>query len=497
MRLAGVSLGVFAASLTFAQAPATRLAFEKADIHLSVPGSGEEGGFLPEGRFECRATTMLKLISIAYGVNTDLVVGGPDWLATDRFDVVAKAPSRQASRGDLMEMLRGLLADRFGLVVREEQRDMPVYLLVVGPKGLKMRPSVNPQGPDCPTVDGDPGMNHRACRDYGMADLSKLLPQIARNYVDHPVVDTTGLDGFYNFPLDWMSKPTYVAAKADGSPAVSLFDALDKVGLKLSPGTRPMQAIVISHVNPTPTEDAKQAPAPTQFEAAEVRPSKSATQRAGLSALPGGEVQILGYTLHDLVALAFEVKSGRVDGGPKWLDSDRFDVIAKSPEAMSPHALSGMLKSLLVDHFRLQTHIEDRPVPVFALVTEKESPRLKESDGSARSQCDLLTADTGRSFNCRNTTMAQLAERLPDVAQAYITLPMVDLTGLKSAYDFTLTWTPKNPTSDRRGADIGGQATTPTGGLTVFEAIDKQLGLKLEERKHPLPVVVIDRAEKP
>ena len=218
-------------------------------------------------------------------------------------------------------------------------------------------------------------------------------------------------------------------------------------------------------------------------------------QREGLTALPSGEVEILGYTLREVIVLAFEVKGDRVAGGPKWLDSDRFDVIAKSPDAMSPHAIGAMLKNLLADKFQLQTHTEERPLPVFVLVAGKESPKLKISDGSARSQCDLVVADQGRSYTCRNTTMAQLAERLPGVAQAYLTLPTIDLTGLKQAYDFTLTWTPKNPHSDTRGPEVG-QASTPAGGLTVFEAVEKQLGLKIEERKHPMPVIVVDRAEK-
>jgi uncharacterized protein (TIGR03435 family) len=131
-------------------------------------------------------------------------------------------------------------------------------------------------------------------------------------------------------------------------------------------------------------------------------------------------------------------------------------------------------------------------LPVFALVAGKDSPKLKASDGGARSQCDLLVADTGRSYTCRNTTMAQLAERLPDVAQAYFTLPLVDLTELKGAYDFTLTWTPKI-----RGPRVQvDQASTPAGGVTVFEAIERQLGLKVEERKYPLPLLVVDGAGK-
>jgi uncharacterized protein (TIGR03435 family) len=489
--------GILLAQAAFGQAAAKHLAFEKADVHISVPGTREEGGFLPEGRFECRATTMLKLISVAYGVNMDQVAGGPDWLATNRFDIVAKAPSRKASRPELLEMLRTLLADRFGLAAQEEQKDMPVYLLSVGPKGPKLQASANPQGPDCPTVGGDPAMNHRACRDFSMADLAKLLPQIARNYIDRPVVDNTRLDGFYNFQLDWMSRPTYLSAKADGDAAVSLFDGLAKLGLKLDPGTRPMQAIVVTHVNATPSEEPnKGTETAARFEVADVRPSKSSTQREGLSALPGGQVEILGYTLRDLIVLAFEVRADRVAGGPKWADADRFDVIAKSPDAMSPHVMSGMLKSLIVERFKLQTHTEDRPLPVFALVTEKDSPKLKASDGAERSQCDLIVADQGRSFACRNTTMAQLSERLPDVAQAYFTLPMVDMTGLKGAYDFTLTWTPRNRPRRIVLADGANQASTPTGGLTVFEAIDKQLGLKIEERKHPMPVIVIDHAER-
>ncbi len=498
---AHVMLGQGVQHAAFGQA-AARLAFEKADVHVSVPSTREVGGFLPDGRFECRATTMQKLISVAYAVNLDQVTGGPSWLATDRFDVAAKAHSRKAMHAEVVEMLQTLLADRFGLVVEEQQKDMPVFLLAVAPKGTKMQVSDHPQTPVCPSVGGAPSMNHRACSDFGMGDLVKLLPLIARNYIDRPVIDDTGLAGFYNFRLDWTSKPTLIAAKiaakSEGTPTVSLSDALAKLGLELHPATRPMPAIVVEHVNPTPTEDpVKSTEPPRHFEVAEVRPSKASAQRQGLSALPSGEVEILGYTVRELMMLAFEVKADRVAGGPKWLDSDHFDIIAKSPDAMSPHAISGMLKTLIVDKFKLQTHTEDRPLSVFALVVAKEGSKLRESVGGARSQCDLVVADTGRSFNCRSTTMAQLVDRLPEVAQAYFTLPMVDLTDLKGAYDFTLSWTPKNPRSDRRSLEPEGRASTPTGGLTVFEAIERQLGLKVEERKHPLPVIVVDGAVKP
>ena len=492
-RSAWLVAAIFLAHAAIAQ---PRLAFEKADVHISAPGTGEQGGFLPEGRFECRGTTMLKLLSVAYGVGPNQVVGGPEWLATDRFDIAAKAPSRQVSRPELLEMLRTLLADRFGLAVRQDQKEIPVYLLAVAPKGFKLRESEHPQTADCPSVGGDPRLNHRVCHDVGMEDLVKLLPEIAHNYIDRPVVDGTGIKGFYNFRLDWMSQPTYLAAKADGSGAVSLFDAVERLGLKLEPVTRPMPAIVVERVNPTPTADANKSAAPPRFDVAEVKPSKASVERQGLSALPGGQVEILGYTLRELIVLAFEVKADRVTGGPHWIDSDRFDVIAKSPDVMSPHAIAGMMKTLLQEKFALATHSEDRPLPVFALVAAKATV-MRTANGAARSQCDLVVADRGRSFTCRNTTMAELAGRLPNVAQAYFALPLVDMTELKGAYDFTLTWTPKNRRSDYRGPDVSAQASTPPGGLTVFEALEKELGLKVEERKHPMPVIVVDRAEKP
>jgi len=142
-----------------------------------------------------------------------------------------------------------------------------------------------------------------------------------------------------------------------------------------------------------------------------------------------------------------------------------------------------MLKTLIVQRFKLATHNDQQPLPVFALVLGKGAPKLRKSDGSARSECKRGLGPIGITFTCRNTTLAQLAELLPNVAGAYITHPMVDLTGLEDAYDFDLTWTPKNRLPD-------------AGGLTVFEAIDKQLALKLEERKHPMPVIVIDHVER-
>jgi len=520
--LAGLSFVILLPQVALGQStasqPATRPAFEMADVHTSAPGAREGCVFLPGGRFDCHGATMLKLIATAYSVNSDLVLGGPEWLGADRFDISAKAPPGPASKEALLGMLQALLAERFGLVVHDERKDMPVYLLAVGKKAPNLRPAAKPNPPECPSVDGAPGLNHRACRAFTMADLSRLLPLAARNYVDRPVVDTTGLEGAYDFPLDWMGKDAYLATKANagGPRPVSMFDAVEKLGLKLEPGTRPTPVIVIDRVNrdsmsrdsmnrgvtDDPRGAGKSPAVTTGFEVAEVRPSKpGATERLTAQ---NGRLEIVGYTLRELITMAFNVKNDPVTGGPKWLDTDRFDVIAKSPEVKSPHAMSGMLKALIVQRFKLEIHNEDQPLPVFALVLGKRSPKLKETELPARSECKLSPAETGRAYVCQDTTMAQLAERLPDIAGAYVNHPVVDLTGLNGAYDFTLTWTPRArlPGAGGHSGDIGQpasgvvQASMPGGDLTVFEAIDEQLGLKLEERKHPMPVIVIDHVER-
>ena len=200
----------------------------------------------------------------------------------------------------------------------------------------------------------------------------------------------------------------------------------------------------------------------------------------------------MGATLKGLMTLAFNVDARMLVDGEKWLDEDRFDVIAKTAPSMPFEAMRGMLKSVLVERFRLATHNEDRPVPVYVLEAGKK-PKLKDSDGSARSDCKIVQSDK-RYYVCQNTTMAQFAERLPSVSAAYTHPPVLDLTGLKGAYDFQLYWTPKAALSTAKaGTDT---ASTPVDEYTVFEAVDKQLGLKLEEQKHPIQVVVIDKVER-
>jgi len=500
--------------------PTTNPVFEVADVHVSAPGAQQTGGFMPGGRVEVRGFTMLELITAAYDVEPEVVVGGPSWLNTDKFDVIAKAPptslSMEAMEPTLQAMLKALLADRFKLVAREEKKDMPVYVLTVGKSGPKLQPAANPGPPKESQGQGDPSINnHRKFESCTMAYLAERLHVAAKNFVDHPVVDETGLTGVYDFQLDWMGMAPYRQAKAnpEGPKPFGAFDGVEKLGLHLEAGKRPLPVIVVESVNETPTPNAAGVTAkiptfPTEFDVAEVRPAKPTAPPAGQAAPAGppgplgrpniqnGRVEFMGATLKGLITLAYDTTAERIASAPKWMDEDRFDVIAKAGATVPFDALRVMLKNLIVQRFKLVTHTEDQPMLVYVLEAGKK-PKLKESDGSARSDCTTQGTVKGRTFTCQNTTMAQFAERVPPAAGAYITPPLLDLTGIKGAYDFELYWTPKAQLQN--GATKGGdpsQASLPVNELTIFEAVDKQLGLKIEQQKHPIPMMVIDKVKR-
>jgi uncharacterized protein (TIGR03435 family) len=156
------------------------------------------------------------------------------------------------------------------------------------------------------------------------------------------------------------------------------------------------------------------------------------------------------------------------------------------------------LRTLLIDRFKLATHSDVRPVTVYALVAAK--PKMARADSSNRTTCKHPTVAANNvvsalaaSFTCQNISMAQFADKLQGIAGGYVDRPVVDLTGLDGAWDFTLSFSPV-----RVFQAGGGQSSDPNGAISLFEALEKQLGLKLEQQKHPMPVLVIDHVnEKP
>jgi uncharacterized protein (TIGR03435 family) len=165
-----------------------------------------------------------------------------------------------------------------------------------------------------------------------------------------------------------------------------------------------------------------------------------------------------------------------------------------------------MLRALLIDRFQMKTHYENRPTNAYSLVAVK--PKLKKGDPAVRASCEeaRTVAHDPRDANprlvrlisCRNATMAQFASKLQGLAPNYFAYDVADATGMSGGWDFTLSFTPSwmlSPAPD--GGQAGGASgpSDPDGAISLFAAIRKQLGLKLEMRKRVLPVVVIDHME--
>lgn len=507
--LAVVSLAALLAGAAIGQSTSSQPVFDAADVHVSLHGATDNFGSLRAGRVELKGKTMLNLIMMAYGMNygreDEKVIGGPAWLDTDRFDIVAKsAPG--SSQEALKSMLQALLADRFNLAIHNEEKPLPIFALTVS-KSLKIKESAAGQT-DCKASREGATFTY-TCHNMTIAGLAEGVRQMGAAYFDHPIVDRTGLKGEYDFTLKWTAKGLLGMPGADGGTGISMFDALDKqLGLKAEKSTQPTPVIVVDHVNQKPTGNPpdvteKLPPPRTEFEVADIKPSKPGTNENFDE--KNGRIVATAVSLKDLITFANDMDDSMVVGGEKWLETDRFDIVAKAAPATTDAEYRPMVRTLLEDRFKMKVHRENQPVPVYALtLPNKKSPKLKEADGSARSACKIGVDNGLRTYTCQNTTMAQFAEKIRQVARGYLDHIVVDLTGLTGAYDFAVSWAGVNRIRDGLGG--GGEAGRPAGdtpaaaepstGLTIFEAVDKQLGLKLAAQKHPMPVVVIDHIER-
>jgi uncharacterized protein (TIGR03435 family) len=308
---------------------------------------------------------------------------------------------------------------------------------------------------------------------------------------------------------------------ADQADRISIFDAVDKqLGLKLEEKPVPTPVIVVDSVNRKPTETPpgvaealSSIPAPTEFEVASMKPTGPDSRNMGLRTQPGGRLTAEGMTLRSLVNRAFNTNnSDEVAGLPKFADTDRYDIVAKAPSEaasaprMDMETVAPMIRALLVDRCKMTYHTEDRPVTAYSLVAAK--PKMKKADPDSRIFCKSAGAPVGappgsRVFTCQNVTMAQFADRLRNLTPE-LNWPVLDATGIEGGWDFAFTFSIGSMTMAARPVGDPGQAAAdvpsapaPTGGYTIFEAVEKQLGLKLEKRKRTMPVIVIDRFQKP
>jgi uncharacterized protein (TIGR03435 family) len=234
----------------------------------------------------------------------------------------------------------------------------------------------------------------------------------------------------------------------------------------------------------------------SQFEVASIKPAPpppNGRMHVSIRGGPGtedpGTFTCRNCNLFGLVAKAFDLEDYQLTA-PDWTNSARFEVSAKIAPGSTTEQFHAMLQNFLAERFQLTTHRAKKEMTVFHLVIAKSGPKFKEyvdrpppdNPGGPipRSNDYTMTILNNRAaLRTNGGTMADFAMHLAD----HLRQPVTDATGLQGKYDITLTWIPGEPSADDAGPSI-------------YQALQDQLGLKLESKKASIDIVVVDHAEK-
>lgn len=282
-RLAGAILGLTVATVGQMTAqvppPAAAKTFDVASVKPNKEGGPSSVRLLHGGTVTITNNNLRNMIRNVYNITNAQIVGGPDWIDSERFDITAKAAT-PFNQDEARGMLQALLAERFGLRTHTEQRELPVYLLTLSRKDGTLGPKMTKSGVDCralfaavaaggqmPERDANGalpcGISVRAGQGLVVGN-AVAMEALARNLiggVGRIVVDRTGLTGNFDIHLTFAPDPGQALppgaqppAVADPSAPSSLFTALqEQLGLKLEPGRAPVEVVVIDQVErPSP-----------------------------------------------------------------------------------------------------------------------------------------------------------------------------------------------------------------------------------------------------
>jgi bla regulator protein BlaR1 len=241
---------------------------------------------------------------------------------------------------------------------------------------------------------------------------------------------------------------------------------------------------------------------PETFEVASINLGDPLQSGTSYRTEPGGSLKVEGATLKSLILFAYDLREFQLQGATGWMTADRYTILAKGEMPGGPQTYQQMndaqrkaaaalirkrLQALLAERFQLATHRETKDLPLYAVVVAKDGVKMQPNtspDGSPQSMT------TGRGiFKAERASPDQIAQALAGLTRR----PVQDHTGLQGFYNLKMEWTPEAaaaaPGSDERPVE--------TSGPSLFTALQEQLGLKLESRKGPIEILIIDRAERP
>jgi uncharacterized protein (TIGR03435 family) len=221
-----------------------------------------------------------------------------------------------------------------------------------------------------------------------------------------------------------------------------------------------------------------------RFEVVSIKPTPDPPVGTGMFPKPG-LLTIRNYTLKRLVGETYRVKPFQLHGGPAWSDTEHYDIVGKASGNANFSAMLEMVIPMMQERFQLQVHRETRELPVYALVPAKNGPKMtlaadQSKDGAHRSGSGLIDS--------RGLSMQMFA----NILAGHLDRPVMDQTGLSGIFVFTLRFD-----ADQVRVQQSDPATPDAPSPSLFQAIQEQLGLKLENRRAPVETIAIDHAERP
>lgn len=213
------------------------------------------------------------------------------------------------------------------------------------------------------------------------------------------------------------------------------------------------------------------------FEVASVKLNRTGSSNSRFPELRNGTLAAENVSLKSLLSVAYGLSRERITG-PSWLDSDRFDLAGKAPRGVPNSEMKPMLQALLKDRFKVEVHRESREMPVYDMVVAKGGLKISLSDPEhplampPKYEGSMLKA-TG--------TMSEIADKITPLAGR----PVLDKTGLEGRYAFMLIY-----------SELSGVAADSSSAPDFFAAVEQQLGLKLEAKKEPIDILIVDHAER-
>jgi len=231
------------------------------------------------------------------------------------------------------------------------------------------------------------------------------------------------------------------------------------------------------------------------FEVATIKPTKPDEQRTFLI-WRGDEMQVVNFSLNDLVKFAYDLQGKQIVGAPDWMGTDRFDIDAKpdTPGQPSGDQLKEMVQKLLADRFALKFHKDEKDMAAYVLTVGKDGPKMKQNTDNPNGLPGLFFGPIG-TLHVMNATLQNFTSLMQSTV---LDRPVVDKTGLTGRWNFTLKWTPDESQFTGMGIKVPPPAADDANAPPpLFTAIQEQLDLKLEAQRTQVPVLVIDHVDHP